>query len=128
MPSTTITTIIKMIELLPENQQENIAEHLREYIADLEDEIRWDNKFRNTQSELSKIAKKVRKEISEGISEGFDYEKVMKSKLYLPSGKHTEGLTKTLNIMQRKPMRWRKIHFIHHCILNVSIKKRIYGH
>ena len=61
MPSTTTTTIIKMIELLPENQQENIAEHLREYIADLEDEIRWDNKFRNTQSELSKIAKKVRK-------------------------------------------------------------------
>ena len=61
MSSTTITTIIKMIELLPENQQENIAAHLREYIADLEDEIRWDNKFRNTQSELSKIAKKVRK-------------------------------------------------------------------
>jgi len=76
MPSTTITTIIKMIELLPENQQENIAEHLREYIADLEDEIRWDNKFRNTQSELLKIAKKVRKEISEGRTEGFDYEKL----------------------------------------------------
>ena len=76
MPSTTMTTIIKTIELLPENQQENIAAHLREYIADLEDEIRWDNKFRNTQSELSKIAKKVRKEISEGKTEGFDYEKL----------------------------------------------------
>ena len=76
MSSTTITTIIKMIELLPENQQENIAAHLREYIADLEDEIRWDNKFRNTQSELLKIAKKVRKEISEGRTEGFDYEKL----------------------------------------------------
>lgn len=76
MPSTTITTIIKMIELLPENQQENIAEHLRVYIADLEDEIRWDNKFRNTQSELSRIAKKVRKEISERRTEEFDYEKL----------------------------------------------------
>lgn len=76
MPSTTMTTIIKMIELLPENQQENIAAHLRECIADLEDEIRWDNKFRDTQSELSKIAKKVRKEISEGKTEGFDYEKL----------------------------------------------------
>ena len=76
MSSTTITTIIKMIELLPENQQENIAAHLREYIADLEDEIRWDNKFRNTQSELSKIAKKVIKEMSEGKTEGFDYEKL----------------------------------------------------
>lgn len=76
MPSTTMTTIIKMIELLPENQQENIAARLRECIADLEDEIRWDNKFRDTQSELSKIAKKVRKEISEGKTEGFDYEKL----------------------------------------------------
>ena len=76
MPSSTMATIIKMIELLPENQQENIAEHLREYIADLEDEIRWDNKFRNTQSELSKIAKGVRKEISEGKTQGFNYDKL----------------------------------------------------
>ena len=76
MPSTTMTTIIKMLELLSENQQENIASHLREYIVDLEDEIRWDDKFRNTQSELSKISKKVRKEISEGTTEGFDYEKL----------------------------------------------------
>lgn len=76
MPSSTMATIIKMIELLPENQQENIAAHLREYIADLDDEIRWDNKFRNTQSELSKIAKGVRKEISEGKMQGFDYDKL----------------------------------------------------
>ncbi len=76
MPSTTMATIIKMIELLPANQQENIATHLREYIADLEDEIRWDNEFRNTQSELSKIAKEVRKEVCEGKAQGFDYEKL----------------------------------------------------
>ncbi len=76
MPSTTMATIIKMIELLPENQQENIATHLREYIADLEDKIRWDNKFRSTQSGLSKIAKEVKKEVSEGKAQGFDYEKL----------------------------------------------------
>ncbi len=76
MPSATMTTIIKMIELLPENQQENIAAHLREYIADLEDEIKWDNIFTKTQPELSKMAKKLRKEISEGKTEEFDYEKL----------------------------------------------------
>ncbi|MBM4055358.1 MAG: hypothetical protein FJ264_11975 [Planctomycetes bacterium] len=76
MPSSTMATIIKMIELLPENQQENIAAHLREYIADLEDEIGWDNKFRDTQSKLSKIAKGIRKEISEGKTQEFNYEKL----------------------------------------------------
>lgn len=76
MFSENITTIIKMIESLPENQQEKIAEHLREYIADLEDEIRWDIQFKNTQLELSKIAKEVRKEIAEGKAKDFDYEKL----------------------------------------------------
>lgn len=76
MPCENITTIIKMIESLPENQQEKVAEHLREYIADLEDEIRWDIHFTNTQLELSKIAKEVRKEIAEGKTEDFDYEKL----------------------------------------------------
>lgn len=42
MPSTTITTIIKMIEALPDDKQERIMEHLREYIEDFEDENRWD--------------------------------------------------------------------------------------
>lgn len=76
MPVETITTITKMIESLPDNQQEKVVEHLREYIADLEDEIRWDIKFRNTQSELSRVAKKVRKEILEGKMEELDYEKL----------------------------------------------------
>lgn len=76
MPVETITTITKMIESLPDNQQEKVVEHLREYIADLEDEIRWDIKFRNTQSELSRVAKKVRKEILEGKMEELNYEKL----------------------------------------------------
>jgi len=39
MSSATVTTIIKMLESLPEDQQEKIAEHLRYYIAELEDEM-----------------------------------------------------------------------------------------
>ena len=76
MPSTITTTIIKMIESLPEDQQEKVAEHLREYIADLDDETMWDISFKNTQSELSDIAKEVKKEMSEGKTEEFNYEKL----------------------------------------------------
>ena len=76
MPSTTTTTIIKMIESLPEDQQEKVAEHLREYISDLDDEIKWDISFKSTQSELSDIAKEVKKEMAEGKTEEFDYEKL----------------------------------------------------
>lgn len=76
MLTSTTTTIIKMIESLPEDQQEKIAEHLREYIEDLDDEIKWDITFKNTQSELSDIAKKVKIDIAEGKTEGFDYEKL----------------------------------------------------
>ena len=39
MPSTTVTTIIKMLESLPEDKQERVADHLRYYIAELEDEM-----------------------------------------------------------------------------------------
>lgn len=66
MSSATITTIIKMIESLPDDKQERIMEHLCEYIADLEDENRWDILFKDTQPELSTIAEGVRKEIAEG--------------------------------------------------------------
>ena len=76
MPSTTITTIIKMIESLPDDKQERIMEHLREYIEDLEDENRWDILFKDTQSALSTIAEGVRKEIAEGKTEDFDYGKL----------------------------------------------------
>lgn len=40
MSSATITTIIRMVESLPEDLQEQVAEHLREYILDLEDEAK----------------------------------------------------------------------------------------
>lgn len=76
MSSATLTTIIKMIELLPESKQERVVEHLREYIADLKDDIRWDILFMDTESELSTIVKNVRKEIAEGKAEDFDYGKL----------------------------------------------------
>ena len=39
MSSPTITTMIKMMESLPERVQDQVVEHLREYLEDLRDEL-----------------------------------------------------------------------------------------
>jgi hypothetical protein len=49
MSSKNITTIIRMIESLPETTQNQIIEHLREYIANLQNEREWDNLISKTQ-------------------------------------------------------------------------------
>ena len=49
MSSPAITTVVKMMESLPQDLQDTIAEHLREYLADLQDELKWDNSFKKTQ-------------------------------------------------------------------------------
>lgn len=67
MQTTTIKTISKMVETLPEDMQERIADHIREYIADLHDELKWDNLFKKTRAELSSIAKKINTEVSKGL-------------------------------------------------------------
>ena len=68
MSSPTITTIIKMVESLPDDLQEKVAEHIREYIAELEDEKRWDDSFKRTQDSLVAAARKAKQEIAEGRS------------------------------------------------------------
>jgi len=42
MPSPAITTIIKMVESLPDELQEQLVEYVRAYIAEIEEEKRWD--------------------------------------------------------------------------------------
>jgi translation initiation factor 2B subunit (eIF-2B alpha/beta/delta family) len=76
MSSPAITTIIKMIESLPDDLQEKVADHLREYIADLEDEKRWDTSFKRTQSSLVAAARKAKQEIAAGKSEPMDYDQL----------------------------------------------------
>ena len=66
MPSTTITTLVKMLESLPEAAQDRVVEHLREYIDDLQDELKWDRSFQQTQSKLVAAAQCARQEIAEG--------------------------------------------------------------
>lgn len=76
MSSAAITTIVKMVESLPDELQEKVVEHIRDYIADLEDEKRWDTSFQRTQGNLIAAARKAKQEIATGQSVPMDYEQL----------------------------------------------------
>lgn len=76
MSSETITTVIKMIESLPETAQERVVEHLREYIEDLRDELQWDSLFNKTQPQLIAAAKRAKQEIAAGNAKPLDYDQL----------------------------------------------------
>lgn len=66
MASTTIATVIRMIESLPEEAQGQVLEHLREYLQEMKDELKWENKFKKTQPQLVAAARRAKKEIASG--------------------------------------------------------------
>lgn len=66
MSSETITTVVKMLESLPEAAQDDAAEYLRKYIAELQDEILWDGLFKSTESKLVALARQAKQEIADG--------------------------------------------------------------
>jgi hypothetical protein len=76
MSSTAITTIVKMVESLPDDLQEKVVEHIRDYITDLEDERLWDTSFKRTQNTLVAAARKAKQEIAAGQSVPMDYEQL----------------------------------------------------
>ncbi len=73
MSSPAITTVVKMMESLPEDVQNQIAEHLREYVQDLHDELKWDNSFKKSQQKLVEAAKLAKQEIAQGLAQPMDY-------------------------------------------------------
>jgi hypothetical protein len=64
--STTIVTLIKMVESLPEPAQNKVIEHLREYIIELQDEDRWDQMVEKTQPKLVEAAQHAKRKIANG--------------------------------------------------------------
>ena len=66
MSSATISTVTKMLEVLPEEAQDRVIEHLREYIEDLRDEMKWDESFKSSQTKLIEAARRARQEIAAG--------------------------------------------------------------
>jgi len=76
MKCTTLNTINKMLESLPENKQEQVLNHLYNYITELQDEIKWDLLFKKSEKEISRIAREVKEEIKKGNIEDFDYDRL----------------------------------------------------
>jgi hypothetical protein len=76
MATPTLTTILKMIESLPEPRQNQVVDHLREYIADLEDEDKWDEAFAKTQDNLAYKTRQAEKQIAEGKSKPMDFDRL----------------------------------------------------
>jgi hypothetical protein len=66
MSSTTVATVVKMLETLPESVQDQVVAHLRDYIEDLRDELEWDTTFQKTQEQLVAAARRAREEIAAG--------------------------------------------------------------
>jgi hypothetical protein len=66
MSSPAITTLVKMMETLPQPMQEQVVERMREYLLELESEQRWDETFSKTQDRLIAAAKQAKEEIKEG--------------------------------------------------------------
>jgi glycerate-2-kinase len=73
MSSPEISTVIKIMESLPEDVQNRVLEHLREYLEDLQDELKWDNSFKTTQPKLIASAQRAKREIAEGLAKPMDY-------------------------------------------------------
>jgi hypothetical protein len=76
MPSATATTMIKMLETLPEQLQDRVLEHMRDYVEDIKEEARWSESFSKTQGNLVAAAREARKAIAEGKATPLDIEKL----------------------------------------------------
>jgi hypothetical protein len=66
MPTSASTTMMKMIESLPEPLQERALEHMQQYIEDIRDEFKWNESFGNSKSKLIAAARQAREEILQG--------------------------------------------------------------
>jgi hypothetical protein len=72
-PSAAITTLVKLMEALPEGSQDLVVAHVRDYIAELQDEHRWDIAFQRGQNQLIAAARRAKQEIAAGKTERVDY-------------------------------------------------------
>lgn len=68
MASPAITTLVKMVESLPEPMQEKAVEKMREYLEELESERRWDETFATTQDRLVVAARRAKEQIKAGYA------------------------------------------------------------
>ena len=76
MDTSAATTMIKMLETVPDQLQETVVEHMRDYIEDVRDEAKWKDSFSRTQDKLIAAARQARQDIAGGKSSPMDIEKL----------------------------------------------------
>ncbi len=72
MASATATTVLKMIDSLPEPEQERVLEHLREYIEDVREDAEWNEAFARSQDKLAAAGRKAKAQIAQGLATPLD--------------------------------------------------------
>ena len=128
MSSAAITTIVKMVESLPNDLQERVSEHIREYIADLEDEAKWESSFQRSSTNLVAAARQAQQEIAEGKSVPMDY-----SQLWSPQRCPHFGLNTEISATQLEKEREKHIAFgliipfIPRYISSASTARKVFG-
>lgn len=76
MSAEAITTVVKMMESLPDTAQNQVIEYVKNYIADLQDELRWDESFSKTQHSLVQAVKLAKQQIVEGKSQPLNFDEL----------------------------------------------------
>jgi len=76
MDTSAATTMIKMLESVPDKLQEDIVEHMRDYIEDIRDEDKWKDSFSRATDKLIATARQARQEIAGGKGSPLDIEKL----------------------------------------------------
>ena len=52
MDTAAATTMMKILESLPDQLQEDVVEHMRDYVEDIRDETKWKELFSRTKDRL----------------------------------------------------------------------------
>lgn len=76
MSSTTIETLVKMMESVPDSAKDQVLERLRQYLADVLDDIRWDETYKHSQAPLESMAREAMAEFDAGLTRPFDPKKM----------------------------------------------------
>lgn len=76
MDTAAATTMMKMLESVPDALQEEVVEHMRDYIEDIRDEAKWKESFSRTQDKLVAAARQARQEIAGEKARPMDVDKL----------------------------------------------------
>lgn len=76
MGAASIATVVKMLEVLPDDAQDDVVEHLREYVTEVQDELLWSLRFKKTERQLVAAARRAKEEIAAGKAVSMDYDRL----------------------------------------------------